>query len=246
VATGKNTLDVPDVELVGSALGYVWVRDTGFGKATQIGRLRKLDPATGREKGSIAFQMDRASFACGTLWGMSTTDIDTATESTSVVRIDPASGAVSGRFTVPGRLEGPHDVGSECWASVTPGGSNPDFADYADHFVRLGDAAIEDTSPRIAAGIVRGGDPGSSDSDGVWEGRVEVQAGAFWLARDDLGSTATLQRIDPSTWQPSGPIWVWAHSGLPQGSPFALIDGSAWAFDDTGGLVRLDFPTGGA
>ncbi len=75
VATGKNTVEIPDVALVGSASGYIWVRDT----LAENGPLRKLDPKTGKEQGSIPLgSTDNEQFACGSLWGMTTLGEGTA------------------------------------------------------------------------------------------------------------------------------------------------------------------------
>ena len=220
VATGKNTVEIPDVGLVGSSSGYIWVRDS----LAENGPLRKLDPKTGQEKGGIPFNMGSAQFACGSLWGMTASDWATADASTTVARIDPADGSTLASFTVPGYLRGLQSVGSECWASVAPGGDDPYAADYADHFIRIGDSGVEYTSPLF-------------DLDN--HTYVDIQGGSFWLVSGgDYYNSATLQRLDPSTWRPVGTLWQIG------ASPFAIIGGSVWVFDDGGGLSRLDIPLG--
>jgi hypothetical protein len=238
VATGKNTVEIPDVGLVGSSPGYIWVRDssTNTGSATVAERpLRGLDPTTGREKGRIPFSMDNAAFACGSLWGMTTSGDATASTSTTIARIDPANGKILAQFTVPGYLSSLQSVGGQCWASVkmSPGHD-------ADHFIRIGDSGLEYTSPLVDVTSPWGN---MSTYSQTYSTYVDIQGGFFWLVKDDGVSTATLQRLDPSTWQPTGTLWqVRASEYL--GDPFAIIGGSVWAFDNNGGPSRLDIPLG--
>jgi hypothetical protein len=234
VATGKNTLDTPNEQLEVSALGSVWVRDVNGGTMATQGRLTKLDPRTGKETASIPFDMDAAWFACGSLWGITRNGWATADTSTTLARIDPTDGAILARFTIPGLLEGLQSVGGACWAPVAPGGTDLYSADYADHFVRIGESGVEYTSPQFDL---------NDHAGGPWWTSVDVQGGAFWLVSDDLDSSARLQRLDPSTWQPSGPTWQTGASGY-QGDPFAIIDGSVWVFDNDGGISRLAIPLG--
>jgi hypothetical protein len=230
IATGKNTVEVPDVELVGSSSGYIWARDS----LAENGPLRKLDPKTGKEKGRTTFNMGRAEFTCGSLWGTTSSNWATDSASTTVARIDPADGTVLASFTVPGSPSSPQSVGKECWASVAPAGVDPYTADYADHFIRIGDSGVEYTSPLFHL---------DNQSGSLSETYVDIQAGSFWLVVDDHPTTATLQRLDPSTWQPTGTLWQSGASGY-QGDPFAIIGGSVWVFDDAGGISRLDIPLG--
>lgn len=235
VASGKNTFDVPDAQLQGSGYGYIWVRDgTGIAAGTRENLLRKLDPTTGHEMGRIPFDMDGVQFACGSLWGVTRSGWATDDPITTAARLDPASGRILDQFTVPGGLGAIQPVGSECWASVMPYGADLYAASYADHFVRIGDAGIEDSSPVFALD-----DHGGS----TLVTYLDIQGGAFWLVSDDFYTSATLQRIDPSTWQPTGTVWQSGASGY-QGDPFAIIDGSTWAYNDAGGISRLDIPVG--
>jgi len=231
VDTGKNTLDLPNVALMGSAVGYTWVSDKNAPLDTG-GPLLKLDPKTGKEKGSIPFNMERAQLACGSLWGMSART-GTADTSTAVARIDPADGTVLASFIVPGLLWSLRSVGTECWATVEPGGDSS-TASYADHFIRVGDSGVEYTSPFFNL---------ANQSGSASETFVDIQGGSFWLVSDDGVTTATLQRLDPSTWQPTGTPWQGVASGY-QGDPFAIIGGSVWVFDDAGGISRLNIPLG--
>jgi hypothetical protein len=233
VDTGKNTLDLPNVALVGSAFGYVWVSDLSAPMGTG-GPLRRLDPKTGQEKGSIPFSMDRAQFACGSLWGITGNNLGTADTSATVARIDPANGTVLASFTVPSLPHSLQSVGTQCWASVEPAGADSSTAYYADHFTRIGVSGVEYTSPIFHL---------ENQSGSTSETYVDIQGGSFWLVSDDRVATATLQRLDPSTWQPTGTLWQIGASGY-QGDPFAMIGGSVWVFDDDGGLSRLDIPLG--
>jgi hypothetical protein len=233
VASGKNTVDIPDVGLVGNSSGYIWVEDLRSGPLSGQGPLRKLDPKTGQEKGRIPFDLDRVQFVCGSLWGATSNNSGTADASTTVARVDPADGAVLARFTLPGSVLGLESVGGECWASVAPDGADPYTASEADHFVRIGDAGIEDTSPRFDLG---------NHAYTTFKTYVDILGGSFWLVSDD-GSMATLQRLDPSTWRPTGKLWHVGASGY-QGDPFAIIGGSVWVFDTDGGISRLDIPLG--
>jgi hypothetical protein len=233
VDTGKNTLDLPNLALIGGAFGYAWVSDKSAPMATGV-PLRKLDPKTGQEKGSIPFNIDRAQFACGSLWGMTTSGAATSNTSTTVARIDPADGSILAQFTVPGLLSSLQSVGDQCWASVAPGGADPYTADHADHFIRIGNSGVEYTSPLFDL---------KNQSGSTSETYVDIQGGSFWLVSDDGVATATLQRLDPSTWQPAGTRWQVA-AYVYQGDPFAIIGGSVWAFDTNGGISRLDIPLG--
>lgn len=241
LVTGKVTLEIPNVSLRAFALGGIWVRDNGLGRTFDQHRLRKLDPRSGRQQTTIPFDMDVPIFACGSLWGVTWLDSATPSEATRMARIDPANGHVLSTFTEPGQVWGPQSVGDECWATTSPATDDMDLEGYSDHFVRLGRTGIDERSPRFDVGILRNVDPEPGSQSEVRETRLEIDGGAFWLMRDDLGPIAWLQRIDPATWQPSGTMWRWT-GPIPQGGPFAIIDGSAWALDSDGGMVRLDIP----
>jgi hypothetical protein len=233
LATGKRTLDLPNAELYGYAFGYVWVAYLFSADTSARGELVKLDPKTGAEKGRIPFDMEQVQFACGSMWGLTTSDWGTARTKTTVTRIDPADGRVLASFTEPGGLDKLQSVGGECWARVYPAAESP-TADYADHFVRIGQSGVEARSPSFAP---------ADQGDSEWTS-VAILGGTFWLARETAGEpSATLQRLDPSTWKASGPTWRCVSGGY-QGDAFAGIDGSVWAFDNDFGLTRLDIPLG--
>ncbi len=236
IATGKNTLDLPNVGLAGSGLGYIWVRDINPAADATNRPARMLDPRTGEEKGQMPDLADGQAFACGSMWLLATTNEMTDAPTTSFERIDPTTSSVVARFAIPGIYPNLASIGNECWGSVSPGGSDFDISGYADHFVRIGNAGVEFSSPRLSVGVSR-----DSSGDGAWESRVDIKGGSFWLVGDDLGETATLRKIDSLTWEPSGTIWRVDASGYP-GDPFAIIGGSVWAYGDAGGIVRLDIP----
>ena len=231
VATRKRTLDMPNVRLEASALGYLWVRDTSASDTTPLGQLRKLDPKTGKEAGRIPFTMDRLQFACGSMWGLSVSDRGTVEQKTTVARIDPADGQILASFTDPGALDRLQSVGSECWARAYPA-VDGNAAMFADHFVRIGQSGVEGRSPGFVP---------SDQGDTSWT-HVEILNGTFWLVSDAIGDpSATLQRLDPSTWEPSGPRWHCV-SGGGYAETFTVIDGSVWTPDNDFGLARLDMP----
>jgi hypothetical protein len=151
-----------------------------------------------------------------------------------LARIEPSDGRVLASFSVPGLLSSLQSVGSECWGRVAPGASDPYTAYFADHFIRIGDSGVEYTSPLFYP---------NSRLGPLTETYVDIQAGSFWLVNDDRLTRATLQRLDPSTWQPTGTPWRSGASGY-QGDPFAIIGGSVWVFDDAGGISRLAIPLG--
>ena len=243
LATGKNTLEIRNVELENDAFGYVWIRESSYGDARLKDYLRKLDPATGRENGRIPFSMNSPIFACGSLWGWTGSNFVTAVANTTLARIDPANGHVLAQFTEPGEVFGLQAAGSQCWASVAPGGPDFDLASYADHFVRVGDTGIEYRSPHFDAGIVRHAAPEAPSQSDVWETYVAARAGVFWIVRQDIGPNVSVQRLDPVTWQPSETVWRWSGT-TPQGSPFVIVQNSVWAYDSQGGVARLDVPVG--
>jgi hypothetical protein len=237
VATGKRTLDLPNVELEGSAFGYLWVRDLSPANPNSKGQLVKLDPKTGQKKGAIPFDMDRVELACGSLWGLTTSDGTTANEKTTVARIDPADGSILASFTEPGWLFAPQSVGSECWARARCSTDSWPGYDYPDQLVRIGQSGIEDRSPSFAP----------ANQGGTAQPYVAILDGTFWLVSQpaDFADqvTVTLQRLDSSTWEPSGPTWRCVATGYP-GDALAGIDGSIWTYDNDSGVARLDIPLG--
>jgi hypothetical protein len=232
-ATGKVTM-LDGWGLDGYSDGVLWAHQSG-------GKLAKLDPKTGAVKGWIPFEYPALQIACGSLWGISTTDGSlpdgtTTTASTTLTRIDPSSGKVLASFTEPGAIGAPQQVGGECWApayTYSPIDQHTS-GDLFDHFVRIGQSGIEFRTDKLAPG----------------EAAVALLGGTYWLIDhftysdwylgEPVNRTfAILQRIDPATWQPTGQVWNWAGS-----DPQLAAGGSLWASNERGdALVRLDIPT---
>jgi hypothetical protein len=232
LATGKNTFDQPDMSLVGSGFGYVWA-----GRLDK-NELWKLDPTTGRKLGSVPFPdgAGHFEFACGSLWyetssGSVVTDV-TDDVTTTVTRVDLASGKIQSRFTVSGGVSQMASVGNDCWAAILSNGPGTPV-----QFVQIGASGIESVSSKFDLG-------NGNTWESTWESFVDAQGGAFWLVRiEPNGPLARLQRIDPSTGRPSGTIWQINGYGYPA-VPFAIINGSVWSFNDNDGISRLDIQLG--
>ena len=225
--TGKTTLDLVDMSLVGDGFGYILARD-------QSGHLVKLDPATGKDVGQISFNYQSAQVACGSLWGENTSD-----GSTTVARVDPANGNVLASFTDSDGFAGVelHPVGNECWAVVSAGSFVPPYGGTY-HFDRIGSSGIDFRSPT-------GNLASYADSVAIFDG-------TFWLLTDGTNPSAsvpatitTMQRIDPATWQPAGPIWTYTGA-----APAFGAGGSLWAANTSQAGIpptavdRLDVPMG--
>lgn len=221
LATGKQTRDLVDLTLRGVGFGYVLAADLS-------GHLVKLDSATGDSVGQIPFAYPLADVACGSLWGRDAT-------TTTVTRVDPASGNVLGSFTEPGTVGEIQQVGDECWAVAYSGSDSS--ASY--HFIRVSSAGIDFRSPTYPTGT-----------------RAAIFDGTFWVIRDgtygtrlpapsDSTNLTTMQRIDPATWRPAGPIWTYTGA-----APAFGAGGSLWAANTPAGgttptaIDRLDVPLG--
>jgi len=227
LSTGKTTLDLVDMSLVGDGFGYILARD-------QSGHLVKLDPATGKEMGQISFNYESAQIACGSLWGENSSD-----GSTTVARVDPANGNVVASFTDSDGIAGVelHPVGNECWAVVSTGSFVPPYGGTY-YFDRIGSSGIDFRSPT-------GNLASYADSVAIFDG-------TFWLLTDGTnpsasvpGTITTIQRIDPTTWQPAGPIWTYTGP-----APAFAAGGSLWAANahqagtTPTAVDRLDVPLG--
>ena len=227
LATGKTTLDLVDMSLLGDGFGYILARD-------QLGHLVKLDPTTGKHVGQISFNYESAQIACGSLWGENTSN-----GSTTVARVDPANGKVLAGFTDSDGIAGAelHPVGNECWAVVGTSSIVPPYGSTY-HFDRIGSSGIDFRSP--------------TGNLASYANSVAILDGTFWLLTDGTnpsasvpGTITTMQRIDPTTWQPAGPIWT--YTGM---APAFGAGGSLWAANTSQAGIpptavdRLDVPLG--
>lgn len=233
LATGETAQDLSDWGYRGDGLGFVWA-------SNQEGQLVKLDPATGAEKGRVAFKSESLQFACGSMWGLTVDNPSSDAPTTTVARIDPADGTVLATFTEPGKIGGLSQVGAECWA---PALSNPDptpgyavtEVPYFNHFDRIGQSSIEFRSPAM---------PWSQGCAAIFDGTFWLLGNYYvaWLDPATGNLLATMQRIDPATWKPTGTIWTYTGA-----EPALGVDGALWAGNDRDNptaLQRLDVPLG--
>jgi hypothetical protein len=239
LASGKSTLALADTGLRGDGFGYIWTSITS-------GQLSKLDPATGTVAGTIPFKYDTLQLACGSMWGFVTPTF--THQSTTVSRIDPASGVVLASFEEQGFVGELQQIGSECWAPAY-NGELPGLAAWSsqspapNHFDRIDQSSISFRTPGIPAFTIPSV-PG--------QGSATLFDGTFWLTGTDVTQPdhplATMQRIDPATWKTAGPIWTY-----PSLSPAFAAGGNLWANEQVPSevappLIRLDVsldPLGG-
>jgi hypothetical protein len=211
LATARTALDHVDWMLRGDGLGYVWVSEI-----PDSGQLIKLDPATGAERGRIPNQYGGLQFACGSMWGLAVNETGTPDATTTITRVDPATGAALAAFTEPGYVGELQQVGNECWATVV---ASPSTNQSTTHFDRIGQSGIEFRSPMIPD-----------------QGTGAIFQGTFWAVHP--GTTTTVQRIDPASVQPVGGKWTYKGA-----APILAAGGTLWAQTDPNSypswLVRL-------
>jgi hypothetical protein len=227
LVSGNVTRDLVDRSLGGVDSGYVLVADLS-------GHVFKLDPATGDSKGQVPSALAGAEEVCGSLWLRSDNYSD---NTTSFERLDPANGKVLARFTEPGTVEDLQQVGNECWAveHTYAIGTDGFGHDTSYHFIRITPSGIDFRSPILHDGT-----------------RAAIFDGTFWTltpgAADPMTPVSnwnpltTMQRIDPTTWQPAGPVWT--YTGF---APAFAAGGSLWAAqagNPSRALDRLDVPLG--
>jgi hypothetical protein len=233
LVSGNVTLDLVDKVLIGVGFGYVLVSDIKSGNDL------KLDPLTGESKGQIAPTLAGAEQVCGSLWNRYINYPDTP-NTTTFERLDQANGKVLASFTEPGTVEDLQQVGNECWAVEHTYAIGTDGLghDTSYHFIRITPSGIDFRSPIFPAGT-----------------RAAIFDGTFWILHDgtydngfpaptDSSDLTTMQRIDPATWQPAGPIWTYTGA-----APAFAAGGSLWAANTTNGgastaLDRLNVPLG--
>jgi hypothetical protein len=226
LVSGNVTLDLVDRSLAGVESGYVLVADLS-------GHVFKLDPLTGDSKGQVPPALAGAEEVCGSLWNRSNNYPD---NTTSFERLDPA-GKVLASFTEPGTVEELQQVGNECWAveHTYAIGTDGFGHDTSYHFIRITPSGIDFRSPILPDGT-----------------HAAIFDGTFWVVTPGTGDPTapvtnsnpltTMQRIDPTTWQPAGPVWTYTGS-----APAFAAGGSLWAAqagNPSQAVDRLDVPLG--
>jgi hypothetical protein len=232
LATGETAQDLSDWGYRGDGLGFVWASNQG-------GQLVKLDPATGAEKGRVAFKSESLQFACGSMWGLTVDNPSSDAPTTTVARIDPADGKVLATFKEQGYIGELAQIGSECWApaftGTAPGGTSQSHP--ANHFDRIGQSGIDFRSPIIPTSL----------------GYAAVFQGTFWAVLASTsdapgeqspvpGVPGSMLRIDPANWQATGQTWTFS-GGAPDFAAGGAVWGSGPVTDATV-LQRLDVPLG--
>jgi hypothetical protein len=227
LASGHVTRDLADTILIGVRPGYVLAGDI------KSGHDLKLDPATGDSMGQVPSALAGASEVCGSLWNRG---INYSDNTTSFVRLDPA-GTVLASFTEPGTVEDLQQVGNECWAveHTYAIGADGFGHDTSYHFIRITPSGIDFRSPILHEGT-----------------HAAIFDGTFWMVTPGTGDPTapvtnlnpltTMQRIDPATWQPAGPVWTYTGS-----APAFAAGGSLWAAqagNPSQAVDRLDVPLG--
>jgi hypothetical protein len=225
----KVTLDLAGWEVASDGLGYVWAQ-----KHDQVGpALLKIDPATGNTS-QIPWKYQRVEVACGALWGL-----DNSKEwlSTTVARVDPATGNVLASFTDAGYIRDLQQTADGCWAREDlkqPAGSSNNSA----RFVKIGSSGIAAGSPAFSVS---------------WGDNLSILDGTFWIFTPPSDSEWTyLQRIDPASWQRVGTVWAlrfyppgWNQAAYVRG---LFAAGAIWVMTDsgapTGDYRRLDIQVG--
>jgi hypothetical protein len=226
LVSGNVTRDLVDTTLIGVGSGYVLVDDMS-------GHEFKLDPVTGNSIGQVPPALAGAEEVCGSLWNRY---VNYSDNTTSFKRLDPANGKVLASFTEPGTVEELQQVGNECWAveHTYAIGTDGFGHDTSYHFIRITPSGIDFRSPILPDGT-----------------HAAIFDGTFWMvtpgAADPSSSTnsnplTTMQRIDPATWQPAGPVWTYTGS-----APAFAAGSSLWAAqagNPSQAVDRLDVPMG--
>jgi len=156
---------------------------------------------------------------------------------------EPSCRGFWSRLAEPGILGQISQVGNECWVVVYTGSGGLTGHDYPNlptyyHFIRITPSGIDFHSPILPTGT-----------------RAAIFDGTFWILHDgtsyyvlpaptDSSNLTTMQRIDPATWQPAGPIWTYTGA-----APAFAAGGSLWAANNplvgaSTALDRLDVPLG--
>ena len=235
LASKAVTARFPDRFLVGAGLGFIWIAHQDpagapYAVDPAVG-LEKIEPLSGQLVGRIPWTSGSPAIGCDVLYRFDESYPSLAhpdaKNTTTISRVDPASGVATTFGTEPGGSTygisiWPAD--GSCWVALTddtlPGASRT-------HFVELGPSGITARSPQLAGNV------------GL------VLDGTFWLyqyppvqppAGGWLGPS--MQRLDPATWRTSGPDWLLPTFAVP---PIGF-GGLVWQEDGNRLLRQLDIP----
>lgn len=220
---GKLTLDLVDRFLGGVGPGHVLVDDMS-------GHEVKLDAATGYLIGQVPSAFAGTEQVCGSLWNR----YQNSDGTTSFKRLDPSSGKILASFTERSMVDEPQQVGGQCWAAARTDAIGPNgFGHSSYHFVRITPSGIDFRGPIFPDG----------SQAAIFDGTLwTLTPGAADPMNSNPNPLTTMQRIDPATSQPAGPIWT--YSGF---APAFAADGSLWAAEfgsPPQALDRLGVPLG--
>jgi hypothetical protein len=220
LASRQVTFSLDGYLLAGDGLGYVWASPYSTSQT-----LMKIDPVT-LKTSTIPWHYGAVEIACGSLWGLNLSGTWPDPQSTTITRVDPATGSVLATFTEPGVVSGLQQTPAGCWAVDYLGAkAGPDGGQTHSHrYLNVGSSSIESRSPVFA------GSAGNSS--------LTILDGTFWINWTE-GEFNLLQRLDPASWQRVGPAWV-----LPEYWCSVIAAGGAiWVQRDLT-LERLDIPLG--
>lgn len=230
MATGEITFNLDGMYLAGDGLGYLWASPTeGQMTIPGSGPLTKIDPVSLRTS-TIPWAYGQPEVACGGLWGL-TLNVNAGTDATTTItRVDPATGSALATFTEPGYISDLAQTSDGCWATASGIPPWRDFETSHTRYVKIGLSGVESRSPLFEAGLV------SADE-------FFVLNGGFWVQSGHVGAR-TLQRLDPATWNRVGPNYL-----LPAFPwEFTCAGGSIWVgqLDDQNKAIlqKLDIPLG--
>ena len=225
LVSGNVTRDLVDTILEGVGSGYVLAGDI------KSGHDLKLDPATGDSKGEVSSTLAGAQEVCGSLWNR---DQNSDGTTTTFKRLDPSSGKVLASFTEQSMVDEPQQVDGQCWAVARTTGIGADgFLHTSYRFIRITPSGIDFRGP-----ILPDGSQAALFNGTLWR----LTPGAADPMSSNPDPLTTMQRIDPATAQPVGPIWT--YTGY---APAFVADGSLWASEAGNppeALDRLNVPLG--
>lgn len=232
MATGDITFNLDGMYLVGDGLGYVWASPTDVDQLNDLGSgsLTKIDPVS-LQTSTIPWGYGVPKVACGSLWGLEV-NLDANTFTTTITRVDPASGSSLANFTEAGDVGDLEQTPSGCWATANWLTRPAETTEQYDNmrYIELGTSGVESRSPATAIGQ-------------PLDGTLILLNGGFWIQSGPVGSKV-LQRVYSAQWKPAGPIYL-----LPAFTwTFTCAGGSIWVGELDGEnkavMEKLDIPLG--